>query len=239
MKRCYRCKNEKDESEFGIDRSRKDGLMAACKLCRSEISKNKYLSIRDEYLAKCKIYYQDNKELISNRRNQSKEKDPDRKKIWSKNYRSKNKEKINEYMRNYYHNVYFPKHKERLKPKWRDASRKRMEDISYRIHRSISASVWKSLKGQKNERLEKILGYAISDLITHLENQFINGMSINNYGEWHIDHKIPISFFKFNSTNDDGFRNAWSLNNLQPLWAHDNFSKSNIIGGHRVKRNKD
>ena len=48
-------------------------------------------------------------------------------------------------------------------------------------------------------------------------------MSWDNYGEWHIDHKKPISKFK------DGISISTinALSNLQPLWAKDNLSKGN------------
>lgn len=46
---------------------------------------------------------------------------------------------------------------------------------------------------------------------------------IDNYGEWHIDHKKPLS--KFDKTEKSNIVNA--LSNLQPLWAIDNLKKSN------------
>ena len=48
-------------------------------------------------------------------------------------------------------------------------------------------------------------------------------MSWENYGEWHIDHKKPIS--KFDKKTNLKIIN--SLCNLQPLWAKDNLSKGN------------
>jgi len=48
-------------------------------------------------------------------------------------------------------------------------------------------------------------------------------MSWDNYGEWDIDHKKPIS--KFNKNTKLSTVN--SLSNLQPLWAKDNLSKGN------------
>jgi hypothetical protein len=38
MKRCGKCKIEKDESEFSRDKSRKDGLQCKCKRCDKEYS---------------------------------------------------------------------------------------------------------------------------------------------------------------------------------------------------------
>lgn len=63
----------------------------------------------------------------------------------------------------------------------------------------------------------------------HLESLFTNGMSWQNYGEWHVDHKIPISSFDFESIECEEFKKCWSLNNLQPLWGIDNLSKGSKI----------
>ena len=48
-------------------------------------------------------------------------------------------------------------------------------------------------------------------------------MNWNNYGKWHIDHKIPSSWGK---TKEE----VYELNyytNLQPMWAGENLSKGN------------
>ena len=48
-------------------------------------------------------------------------------------------------------------------------------------------------------------------------------MSWDNHGEWHLDHKTPISW---NETEEDLIKlNHYS--NFQPLWAFDNLSKGN------------
>lgn len=50
-------------------------------------------------------------------------------------------------------------------------------------------------------------------------------MSWANFGEWHVDHIVPLASFTFASPDDDEFRAAWSLANLQPLWALENLQK--------------
>lgn len=50
-------------------------------------------------------------------------------------------------------------------------------------------------------------------------------MSWDNYGEWHIDHKIPDCKFNYISVNDKEFQKCWALKNLQPLWAIENLRK--------------
>jgi hypothetical protein len=66
-------------------------------------------------------------------------------------------------------------------------------------------------------------------LTQHIQSLFKPGMTWENRDKWHIDHIKPLKSFKY--INDDGTINqdeinkSWSLNNLQPLWSHENYSK--------------
>ena len=102
------------------------------------------------------------------------------------------------------------------------------EDPRFRLNRNIGILIWQSIKQNKGDSYwENLIGYTLRELITHLEKQFKTGMSWNNYGRrgWTIDHKKPISSFNFNSCSDPEFKQCWSLENLQPLWASENISK--------------
>lgn len=79
---------------------------------------------------------------------------------------------------------------------------------------------------------ESLVGYTAADLMARLECRFQPGMSWNNYGEWHIDHIVPITAFNFTTAEDFDFKRCWALNNLQPLWADDNVHKGAKISGH-------
>ena len=59
----------------------------------------------------------------------------------------------------------------------------------------------------------------------HLESLFTDGMTWDNYGEWHVDHKKPMALFNFETVDDQEFKECWKLDNLQPLWGPDNLSK--------------
>lgn len=76
-------------------------------------------------------------------------------------------------------------------------------------------------KGIRRNTTIDIIGYDTNKLKQRLECQFKDGMTWENYGKWHIDHKKPISKFdkniKISTIN--------GLCNLQPLWANDNLTK--------------
>jgi hypothetical protein len=52
-------------------------------------------------------------------------------------------------------------------------------------------------------------------------------MSFDNYGNWEIDHIIPVS--SFDLSNENELRKCFNYNNTQPLWKNENRSKSNKI----------
>ena len=89
-------------------------------------------------------------------------------------------------------------------------------------------SLRRVLKTEKHGRTEKILGYTRSELIQHIERQFLKGMSWENHGLWHIDHITPISKLLADGETDLSVINC--LSNLKPIWAKDNLVKNNKAG---------
>lgn len=75
--------------------------------------------------------------------------------------------------------------------------------------------------------MPEYLPYSFQDLVVYIESKFKPGMTWENHGEWHLDHKIPDSWFIYSSVEDQGFKDSWALSNLQPLWAIDNLKKHN------------
>lgn len=75
------------------------------------------------------------------------------------------------------------------------------------------------------------LGCSIDELKKHLESRFTEGMSWDNYGEWHIDHIRPLA--SFNLLEENEVKLACHYTNLQPLWARDNLSKG---GSYRLTK---
>jgi hypothetical protein len=89
----------------------------------------------------------------------------------------------------------------------------------------MKARMREAIKHGWSGRTFDALGYTPSELMAHLERQFLKGMSWQNMGEWHIDHIVPLAAFQVTSTDDDDFKRAWGLTNLRPLWAKDNLRK--------------
>lgn len=112
--------------------------------------------------------------------------------------------------------------------------KERTENLKVRLSSNIANKINQTLRyGKNGHHWQSLVGFTIQDLIRHLEKQFTGGMGWGNYGVfgWHIDHKIPIAAFNFESPEDIDFRRCWSLRNLQPLWALDNEIKGASISG--------
>ena len=62
-------------------------------------------------------------------------------------------------------------------------------------------------------------------IILILEKNFQPRMTWENYGLWHVDHKIPKSVFNYKNAEDLDFQKCWALSNLRPMWARENMSK--------------
>ena len=80
--------------------------------------------------------------------------------------------------------------------------------------------------GKRRKKWEDAVGYTVDELKSHIERQFLSGMSWDNMADWHIDHIVPKSSFVYSSAEDEDFKACWALTNLRPLWAKDNLSKS-------------
>lgn len=119
------------------------------------------------------------------------------------------------------------KSSEKVKKTWQKRDKKKRSTPKGKLSRTISYRIWTSLKGNKNRNhWGNLVGYSIEQLKLHIEKQFLPGMTWENYGPiWHIDHRIPISAHNFNSPNDIDFKRCWSLKNLRPLWASENYKK--------------
>lgn len=114
----------------------------------------------------------------------------------------------------------------------RKMSERYRSDAWYNLKCKFAARIRMMLRGTKFGRTtESILGYSRDELVAHIEKQFTRGTSWEKVfsGEIHIDHIIPVTAFKFESTDDADFKACWALANLRPMWAAENISKNNKV----------
>jgi len=108
-------------------------------------------------------------------------------------------------------------------------SKRMIVDPSFKLAKRLRSRLSNALKGnQKTGSAISDLGCTIKELKIHLESKFKLGMTWDNYGEWHIDHKKPLA--SFDLSNPQQFKEACNYKNLQPLWAEENLKKSDKYG---------
>jgi hypothetical protein len=93
MKRCSKCKIEKEESYFNKDKSRKGGLEYVCKECKKQYAKDNAEKIAEYH----KQYNQDNAEKIAERQKQYYKDNVEHIAEQGKQYQKNNVEKIKQY----------------------------------------------------------------------------------------------------------------------------------------------
>ena len=97
-----------------------------------------------------------------------------------------------------------------------------------RLRDAIRGSIRAYLGSKKTRRGStfEIVGCTPDFLRGHLERQFKDGMTWENYGShWHVDHRIPLA--SGNSADEIKGLSHWT--NLQPLEALENIIKSDKI----------
>jgi hypothetical protein len=249
-KQCVKCKKIKPITCFNKNRSRDDGLSHYCKDCHNEacrkyVKKNhekvkKYRDThKEEAKQRAKKWYYNNYKKALKCREEYRAKNAEKLKSYQRNWYVKNAEKIKEERRKRYAEnpelaneqikEYRRNNPDKVKETYRKVSLRRSKDPVYKLSHAISKGIYKSMRRNKNgNHWEDLVGYTLDDLIKHLESQFKDGMSWDNYGSgWHIDHKTPKSWFHFTSYEDKEFKQCWALDNLQPLWAEENIRKQN------------
>ncbi len=151
-------------------------------------------------------YYKKNKYKIAKYKKRWNNTNRDKLKGYVKKYNQKNKKLLNQRHNIWAKNKYYNENLYRLKTNTRN-----------RIKNSFYRNGYK-----KNTKTAYILGTDWNTLKKHIENEFTNDMSWDNFDQIHIDHRIPLAAA---STEFE----VIALNhytNLQPLWAEDNLSKS-------------
>lgn len=153
---------------------------------------------------------------------------------YHKKWRSENKEHSQEYFRNYYlenqeeiketSSKYYQANREQVHAKTKE---KYHSDELFKFSHGLRALVCSSFrracdgKFSKRKSTEVILGCTVEEFVKHISAQFREGMSLDNYGEWHLDHIKPLAL----AETEKDILEFNHYTNFQPLWAEENISK--------------
>lgn len=222
MKTCNKCNEEKELTEFNKRKTSKDGYMNKCKSCITEYNKLYYsnnietfkeknlnynINNKQKVSSKKKEYYIENKYFILIKRKKYYLNNRDEIKIKDRKYVENNREKVNKYNCNYVKN-------------------RKDKDKLYKLTANIRCLIYKcfrNLNVNKNNKTESIIGCDFIFFREYIESKFENEMTWENYGDWHLDHIIPISY----AINEEQLYTLNHYTNFQPLWMIDNCSKGN------------
>ena len=134
-------------------------------------------------------------------------------------------------------NDYHQKWREKNIDKHREYKRKyekhrKDTDPLYKLITNFRTAIWTVLKESNVDKYGHyfdVLQYTPEELINHLEKQFKDDMTWDNYGIWLVYHMSPITYFDIHDMGDDEFMKCWSFENLQPMWGEENIRKSNKV----------
>ncbi|WP_096911011.1 MULTISPECIES: hypothetical protein [Acinetobacter] len=250
MKKCSCCQEIKPFSDYTKSKSNKDGHGIYCKPCRKIKKTEEYFRNKQKYLDKAKSYREKFPEKVSEAKklcyqNKIDQYKQNHRKYYQENkeavlvqaaeYREANKEEIRKR-----DNAYKARNREKLRLKQSEYQRlnselrneytrkyrknRRQADKLFAIKQNMRARFRFELAKRGEEQLIKAnqyLGCSWIFLRDYLAEKFTDGMSWENYGDWHVDHVIPLASAK----SKEELIRLWHYSNLQPLWASDNILK--------------
>ena len=206
-KKCTNCKVEFPATlEFFHKKvNGKYGVSSKCKKCMTEYNREQYNKHQTKRLESKREYSKKNREALKQKSKkwyqENREYSLEQRKIYQELNKDYIKERTRKYMINKYNSDPHTKVKMNLSRRMRDFFKK------------------------NGSRTIDFIGCSIDDLKSHLEKQFVDGMSWENYGlhGWHVDHIRPCC--SFDLTDPEQQRECFHYSNLQPLWAKDNLAK--------------
>ena len=168
------CINEKCQNTF----EPRKGKKFCGKICRDRV--------------RALEYYRNNTNKVKTAQKKYRDKNKDKRKEYNSKYREANKEVLNEKNREYQRE----NHKDIIEKKRVYKKKRRETDPLYKMScelRSRTRKAFKERNWKKNGATEKLLGTDWEKAFHHLESLFTKGMSWDNHGEWHIDHRSTLA----------------------------------------------
>jgi hypothetical protein len=154
-----------------------------------------------------KEYRKENIEYVKQKNKEYVALNKEKKKAYDKQYLIDNREKKSAYGKEYRKN-----NKEKIKENAKLYNQKTPHVIAWR---RILKNSLRDLHNKKTGKTIDMLGYSALEFKEHITNLFTDGMTWDNYGEWHIDHIKQI--ISFPPETPASVVNA--LSNLRPMWG--------------------
>ena len=189
-----------------------------------EINKEYYKANADKLKEHAKEYYKDNADKLKEYYKEYRKNNADKIKERQKKYQKTNADKLKEYQKEYR-----KKYQKDNAHKIKEYKKNRLKtDPIFKFKRRLYSNIGKTFKRACNGAYVKksksldILGCDMEFFMRYISSKFQKGMTFENYGEWHLDHIIPIS----KATTEEDIIRLNHYTNFQPLWAEDNLTKS-------------
>ena len=180
------------------------------KFCKHKRGKyGKMASCRACNNANTRKWKAENRDKVSESINKWREENRDHRREYQKAYRETNRDKVNKINADY-------------------SRKKRQADPLFRLATNSRGVLYQALKRQgfsKKTKTSELLGIDWERFQKHIEGTFAEGMTWENYGEWHVDHIIPLASAK----TEEELIKLFHYSNTQALWAEENLSKSDRI----------
>lgn len=170
---------------------------------------SRHKSLSDYFRETARLKYHSDLEESRKKGRELARKYRDKKQAYDMAYRKKNAKKIDTRVYQW-----------RTQRKQRDPLFRFKEQLRCRV-----SSAFRSIKKDKPKQSFLLLGGSLDEIKKHIEKQFTDGMTWQNYGKWHADHIIPICSAQ---TQEEMIKLCHYMN-LQPLWALDNYRKGKKI----------
>lgn len=98
--------------------------------------------------------------------------------------------------------------------------------VKRKISMAIRGRILKALKNRstkKTNKTEELIGCTLDFYMGWIESKFVEGMSWDNHGKWHIDHVKPCNTFNILDVEEQ--KKCFHYTNCRPLWAEDNLRR--------------
>jgi len=217
---CPKCQMLLPAEMFG---RRKNGtsLRSYCKPCANRISRTWAKSNPERRLENGRRWRAEKPELARALGAKWRRENPDRQREIARKTKEKNKDKARE--------------RRRIRSADPEVRRKLLA-YQAKYRQAPNARLAHNLRSRLNDALKRrakrgsavaLLGCSVDQAVAHIERQFKQGMSWDNYGQWELDHIVPLA--SFDLTDSEQLKRACHFTNIQPLWVAENRLKGRRI----------